>query len=45
MELAVQEAFTAEPIFDEIKEFYIAIFYYLTNSGADVKEVGESLEI
>ena len=48
IELAVKEAFTAEPIFDEVEEFYIAIFYYLKNSGAvkaQVKEAAETLDI
>ena len=48
IELGVKEAFCSEPIFEEIEEFYIAIFYYLKNSGAvkaEVKQACESIGI
>ena len=44
IELGVKEAFGAEPLFDEVDEFYIGIFYYLKQSGAVKAEVKQAAE-
>ena len=48
IELGLKAAFLSNPVFDEVEEFYIMIFYYLKNSGAvkaEVKQACESLDI